>query len=140
MTIYEVIDAFKKISLKQPNINSFGEGNIYDFMNADPAKKYASFFVTQGQHQETEMFDKYNLTLFYVDRLEDDEQNRLQVQSTGKEVISNVIKTFMENFDDAEYTQIIYQPFTQRFTDYCAGIFATIVIDLPKSSVCAEDY
>ena len=140
MTLYETIDWLKKIALKHPNIGSASEGNIYEYMNANPSVKYGVFFITQGTHSQDEMFNHFEFTLFYVDRLVDDmEENRLQIQSAGKEMLSNIITFFCEEFD-AECDNITYQPFTQKFTDLTAGVYATITIDMPKDVICPEEY
>ena len=140
MTLYETIDLLKKIALKHPNIGSASEGNIYEYMNANPSVKYGVFFITQGTHSQDEMFNHFEFTLFYVDRLVDDmEENRLLIQSAGKEMLSNIITFFCEEFD-AECDNITYQPFTQKFTDLTAGVYATITIDMPKDIICPEEY
>ena len=140
MTLYETIDLLKKIALKHPNIGSASEGNIYEYMNANPSVKYGVFFITQGTHSQDEMFNHFEFTLFYVDRLVDDmEENRLQIQSIGKETLSNILTFFCEEFD-AECENISFQPFTQRFVDETAGIYSTITIDVPKDVICPEEY
>ena len=140
MTLYETIDLLKKIALKHPNIGSASEGNIYEYMNANPSVKYGVFFITQGTHSQDEMFNHFEFTLFYVDRLVDDmEENRLQIQSIGKEILSNILTFFCEEFD-AECDNITYQPFTQKFVDMTAGIYSTITIDVPKDVICPEEY
>lgn len=140
MTLYETIDLLKKIALKHPNIGSASEGNIYEYMNANPSVKYGVFFITQGTHSQDEMFNHFEFTLFYVDRLVDDmEENRLQIQSIGKEILSNILAFFCEEFD-AECENISFQPFTQRFVDETAGIYSTITIDVPKDVICPEEY
>ena len=140
MTLYETIDLLKKIALKHPNIGSASEGNIYEYMNANPSVKYGVFFITQGTHSQDEMFNHFEFTLFYVDRLVDDmEENRLQIQSIGKEILSNILTFFCEEFD-AECESISFQPFTQRFVDETAGIYSTITIDMPKDIICPEEY
>ena len=140
MTLYETIDLLKKIALKHPNIGSASEGNIYEYMNANPSVKYGVFFITQGTHSQDEMFNHFEFTLFYVDRLVDDmEENRLQIQSIGKEILSNILTFFCEEFD-AECENISFQPFTQQFLDLTAGIYSTITIDVPKDVICPEEY
>ena len=140
MTLLNVIDTIKMFALKHPNINSAYEGNIYDIMNANPQQKYASVVLTQQSHTQDDMYDHYGFNIFYIDRLVDDlEENRLQIQSTGKSMLSNIIKAFCEEFD-AECDNISYQTFTERFVDECAGVFCTIVIDMVKDAYCTEKY
>ena len=140
MTLLNVIDTIKMFALKHPNINSAYEGNIYDIMNANPQQKYASVVLTQQSHTQDDMYDHYGFNIFYIDRLVDDlEENRLQIQSTGKNMLSNIIKAFCEEFD-AECDNISYQTFTERFVDECAGVYCTITIDMVKDIYCTEKY
>lgn len=140
MTLYKVIETIKMLALKHPNINSAYEGNIYDIMNGNPQQKYASVVLTQQSHTQDDTYDHYGFNLFYVDRLVDDmEDNRVQIQSTGKSMLSNIIKAFCEEFD-AECENINYQTFTERFADECAGVYCTITIDIVKDINCTEQY
>lgn len=140
MTLYKVIDTIKMLSLKHPNVNSAHEGNIYDIMNGNPQQKYASVVLTQQSHTQDVMYDHYSFNIFYVDRLLDDmESNRVQIQSTGKSMLSNIIRAFCDEFD-AECENITFQPFTERFADECAGVYCTITIDMIKDSYCTEKY
>ena len=140
MTLYKVIETIKMLALKHPNINSAYEGNIYDIMNGNPQQKYASVVLTQQSHTQDDTYDHYGFNLFYVDRLVDDmEDNRVQIQSTGKSMLSNIIKAFCEEFD-AECENINYQTFTERFADECAGVYCTLVIDMVKDIYCTEKY
>lgn len=138
MTLAKIIDTFKMLALKHPNINSAYEGNIYDILNANPSNKYASVVLTQQSHTTDATFDHYGFVIFYVDRLVDDmEENRVQIQSIGKSMLSNIITAFCNNFE-AECNNITFQPFTQRFVDETAGVYCTITIDIVKDMFCEE--
>ena len=140
MTLYDTISIIEQIALQQPNVRTAKEGNVFDHLNANPSVEYAAVILTQGQHQQDEQFNHFRFSIFYVDRLESDlDSNRIQIQSTGKEVLNNIIRTLTAKFD-AECDDITYQPFTQRFADECAGVFASVIIDVPVDYLCAEDY
>lgn len=139
MTLQEIIKTLHSIALTQPNIRSVGEGDIYDTLNAEASSKYAYFFITQNKHQQTEDTDRYSLNVFYIDRLEDDKENKLQIQSTGKEVLTNIFNTFCDDFD-AEMSGVDFQTFTERFSDMCAGVYATVAFEVVRDTNCAEYY
>ena len=141
MTLFETIRSLQTIAGTNPYINSVGDGSIYDFMNANPSIKYGVFFVSQTTHRENEYFDWYGFNLFVIDRLIDDlDGNRLQVQSIAKEVLSNTIKTLCSKYLGITHNEIKYVPFTQRFTDECAGQYATLELKVPKTIICEEDF
>ena len=138
MNLYNAIEILKKISLQQPNIRTAFEGSIYDNLNGNNEIKYGVFGITQGNHTQDDNFAYYNFNLFYVDRLTDDESNRVQIQSIGQQSLSNIITLFCDNYD-AEFTQTItYYPFTQRFKDECAGGYITVTFICEKEIYCSD--
>ena len=139
MTLQEIINILKKIALTQPNVRTATSGDIYEVMNGNPSVKYGVFHITQNTHQSFDDRDVYGLNLFYVDRNEDDNANTLQVQSVGKTVIDNIVKSFCEEFD-GEFPTITYTPFTQRFKDDTAGVFAGLSLEVYKEWTCAEGF
>lgn len=140
MTLLETVNVIKDIALRQPNVRSFGEGNIYDFMNANPSIEYDVVFVTQNTHTEDEQFDHYNFTIFYASRLQSDlDDNRLQIQSIGKEILENILRTIRDNYDiDIDIRS--YTTFTQRFADMTAGAYVQVELIIPLDYLCDEEY
>ena len=138
MTLLQIVDKLQTIGLSQPNVRTAGEGNIYDFLNNNPSVKYGVFFITQNSHIEYEDNERYGLTLFYVDRLEDDmESNRLRIQSHGKQVLSNILTMFCNSFD-IDFPEATYTSFTQKFVDECAGCYVNILIEIYKDTICED--
>lgn len=140
MTLFQIIQILKEIALTQPNIKSATDGSIYDVMNTNPSVKYDVVHFSQTTHQSDEETDYYGLNIFYVSRLEDSlEDNRLQIQSIGKEVLDNIIRTFCENWG-IDFPVITYTPFTQKFNDLCAGCYCNLRLEIPKEIICADDF
>ena len=140
MTLFEVISILKGIALNQPNIQSATDGSVYDVMNTNPSVKYDVVHFQQTNHQTDEETDYYGFNIFYISRLEDSlEDNRLQIQSIGKELLDNILRTFCENWG-IDFPTITYYPFTQRFNDLCAGCYCNVRIEIPKDIICADDY
>lgn len=139
MTLKNVVDIIKHISLTQPNVNGVYEGSVYQ-INADPSSKYSNVIITQRNHTETEKTFIFNFVIFFCDRLVDDlESNRLQIQSNGISVLSNIFKT-LENQYDFEILDKIYTTWSERFKDLCAGAFADVRIEVYKDVLCPELY
>lgn len=127
MTLIQLIELIKTVSLSKPNINFFGEGDIYT-LNSNPSVNYSLVFVTQGTHTLAEDTSSFNLNIFYVDRLEDDFDNRLLIQSNGIEALKNIINTLINEYDVVIDGDIRFTSFNQRFTDNCAGVFCNLTI------------
>lgn len=141
MTLSEVINSLLKIAEKVPNINYVGQGDIYS-LNTLPNIDYGVFFITQSQHQQQEDTIRYNLTLFYVDRLKADGSNKLQIQSNGITALGNIINVFSLKNDDVEIQyDIQYTTFLQRFADECSGVYCNLSIVTDNNmGVCGYEY
>lgn len=137
MTLQETIQTLKAIALTQQGIRSATDGDIYDALNGNTNVKYGVFHINQTTHQSTEDTDTYGLNLFYVDRLEADDANRLQVQSIGKTLLDNIVMIFCTACD-VDVPTVTYTPFTQKFTDMTAGVFATVNFTIFKEWTCPE--
>ena len=140
MTLYELVDFIQKVAKRQPNVRSVGNGDIYDYLNTKGDIVYDVFWIAQTTHRLYDEFDHYGFVLYYVDRLNSDmEENRLQSQSIGKEVITNVVETVCE-YLDIEMPEITFTPFTQEFKDECVGMYANVIFDIPVDFICPEYY
>ena len=139
MSLFEIVERLKDIALTQPNVRTALEGDVYD-LNENPSIVYDVFNITQGQHREDEEFDYYVFNMFYVSRLADDYSNRLQIQSIGKSVLSNIIRLFCDQVDCEfpEETQLTFNPFTEKFEDLCAGVYCNVTFKLSKDLVCGD--
>lgn len=140
MTLIEIVQKLKDIALTQPNVRTATEGDVYETMNANPASIYDVFHITQGQHREDEDNDFYVFNLFYISRLTDDYNNRLQTQSIGKSVLSNIIRLFCEelDIDFPDETQLTFNSFTEKFVDLCSGVYCNVTFTLPKDLICGD--
>lgn len=140
MTLQEVVTNIKNIASQQPNVRTVTEGDVYDVMNTNPSVVYDVFHLTQQTHQEDEEYDYWRFNMFYISRLVDSFDNKLQVQSIGKSVISNVIRIFCDQFDldFPDNTQLTYVAFTEKFADECAGVYCNVVLQIPKDLVCED--
>lgn len=141
MTLVEIYKKFSEIALEQPNIRTVILNDVYK-LNEYSSIKYGVFAITQQQHYEEEGFRYYALNLFVVDRLLEHLSNDIDIQSSAIEVLHNIIRTFVEDVEtDVEVEgNIQYQSFTQRFTDECAGVYASLTLRVPIDSLCGEEY
>lgn len=139
MTLFDTIDILKKMCLEQPDVRMALDGDVFENLNSNPSVRYACVNMTQTSHSEEDGFDRYGLSIFYIDRLTDDRQNRLQIQSAGKEILQNVIDYFCDEFD-ADRTVLTFTPFTQKFKDECAGVWCNVELTIGRQYSCPEGY
>ena len=139
MTLYDLIHKLKDIALRLPNVRTFAEGSVYDVMNGKNNIEYDCIVLSQDTHRADESFNYFTFNIFYISRLVSDmEENRLQVQSLGIEVLNNLFNILSDKYDIEIENNIQYNPFTQKFVDECCGVYASLVLNVPKEFLCAE--
>lgn len=138
MTLLQLIRTFEVVALKQPTVKNVVENDVFR-LNALPNAKYGVFAWLQGQHSGTVdgSFRTFAFTFFYVDRLRVDEKNQMEVQSVGVDTLENILKVLYEEYD-VEVDDYQVTTFNQRFTDQCAGAFASVRLTVPKDALCEE--
>lgn len=140
MTLWNCVKYLKEIAMRQPSVRSTGDGSIYDFLNTKGNNKYCVVFISQTTHRQDDNFDYYGFNIFFVDRLDDSmENNRLQVQSVGKEVLSNIVRTFCNTYD-CGYSTLRFTPFTEKFIDITCGMYVNVEFEIPLDTLCEEEY
>ena len=138
MTFAQFVERLKAVALSQPSVRTVVENDVFR-LNAQPSVEYGVFAFTQGQHNANldTGVTTYTMTLFYVDRLTEDASNEVEVQSVGMDTLRNIIATLADEFGITAWT---INTFNQRFTDLCAGAFATVAVSIPFDYNCAPDY
>lgn len=138
MTLMQLINLFEKVAQQQPSINMIVQQDVFR-MNSAPSLKYGVFAWTQGQHSGSiNGMSTFSFTLFYVDRLKEDQSNQIEIQSVGCDTLSNILRLLDEH--DVEVGNYTMQTFNQRFTDECAGVFCNVTISVLPTTSCAEDF
>lgn len=139
MTLYETIKTIEDVAKQQPNVNNIiKSGDIFDLNTEEYQQQYSAFCVTQRTHVPQENFITFNFTLYYVDRLTEDKSNKLFVQSTACEILTNIVKYLHQTMYFLEIENSEITTFTQRFTAECAGAFINVSITVPYTNICAS--
>ena len=132
MTLLQIYNLIKDVSLAQPNINTV----VQEFLDLNREDtKYSAIVIQQRDHQQTnDDFITYNFYLGYVDRLLSDKSNNIDIQSTGINILNNIINYIKDTY----YPEIAisagqYTVFNQRFTAECSGVYTSIALSIPVS-------
>lgn len=139
MTLLDLINTLDTVALNQPQIKQSVGGNIYN-LNDDPDAMYGVFARTQGRHRTDVLMGTttYNFTLFYVDRLTEDKNNVDEVQSVGVQVLQNILLRLIDKGVGVQNAEL--QPFTQRFSDECAGIYCVVGLTVTNDTNCEQNF
>lgn len=136
MTLAKLIEGIKAVAMSQPSVKMIVDNDIFR-LNAIPDAKYGVFSFVQGNHRSGEDEDTYRFTFYFVDRLVEDGSNEIEVQSVAKSTLDNIMRTLSEQMG-VEAWEVT--PFTQRFSDMCAGAFCTAVLDVPVYYTCFDEF
>lgn len=139
MTLKEVIKRIEGVASSQPTVNMIVRNDVFRLNGCHDAK-YGAFAWLQQPHSETLDDDQigYAFTLFYVDRLNEDKSNEIDVESVAVSTLGNIIRSLADYGIYAE--SWAYTTFNQRFHDECAGAFCNVTFYVNNSSVCDEDF
>ena len=131
--IYLLVQAAKA----QPNLNTVMLHDVYR-LNHLPNIRYGAFVIEteQGVHTVPDSVLRFTFTLYYVDRLTRDKKNMLDAQSTGIDVLHNILVSLPEEIDVQTST---YRVFDQKFKDECAGAYVQVTLDVPINYNCVDE-
>lgn len=139
MTLIELIRTIESVAVGQPAVSSIVRGDIRK-LNSAPNARYGAFGWVQGTHSASAAGDgtRYAFSLFYVDRLTADKSNATEITSVGCEVLGAVLRYMSQEV--CEVSDWTLHPFTYRFKDECAGVWAEVEFVVPTSTPCGRMY
>lgn len=123
-TIKHILD----ISSKHIYVNEVGFGDIYEHLNSGEHKYPIVFLTVDTVNKEiTNINDNYTLNgyLYYIDRLTDNEENKIEVQSQGVTTLFSIFEKLGYDFSTISVTL-----FTQKFADLCGGGYVNFNLQL----------
>lgn len=133
MTIVELNNTIKSIC----SFN-YNEGSIYDLNNKTNIKyPLINFHINYVRSNNSLL--TINCSLIYVDRLIQDNSNKLLIQSDGIIYLKEIINRLYNIGIEAESNYII-TPFNESFNDITAGNFVTLNLTIPDELSDCEEY
>lgn len=134
MTLSNLISKLKAIQVSHPMIRTFGEGDIYDFVDNGGEIEYPVMWTVVKPSTYVGTTLKYRLVILFADLLTEDKSNRLQIQSDQLLVALDVMsKLKLDNnysFNTNQQANIDF--FQERFDDFTAGVSIDIEIVDPQ--------
>lgn len=141
MTQLDLANLICKKAIGSRFFNWMAEGDIYD-INDKTIKDYPAGLVTfTGPHTDTGTLMRYRLSIFYIDRLTNDDSNSSQIYSLGIEVMKNLVNDLRHDENILKVSdEIQYIPFSgveaQILSDRCCGVFCTLDITVRNTTTC----
>lgn len=139
MTLVDTIRQIERIAAAQPAVNMIVRNDIFR-LNSFSDARYGVFAWTQGQHTGNvdDALQTFAFTFFYVDRLTEDKGNEVEVQSVGIDTLGNILRLLSDG--GMIVGDVTFTTFNQRFLDECAGVFASVRLQVPAVGPCGEGF
>lgn len=139
MLLIQAINKIQEISALQRNVNFVSAEDVYEAMALPNIDYGAMVFNQTSYHYDIDLgLNRLSFRLFYIDRLTDDESNKLEIQSIGFEVLKEVIKG-MNSLSLNPAKGLVFRPFTQKFKDMCAGAYVEMTVEFYDEWTCPDD-
>jgi hypothetical protein len=140
MTLVELVQKLKAIQEAHPMIRTFGEGDIYDYVDNGGEIQYPVMWTVIRPIQFSTSNLRYRIVLLFADLLTEDKSNRLQIQSDQMLVALDVLaKLKLDNsYSFNAIANATLELFQERFDDFTAGVSIEIEINSPVPlNLCA---
>lgn len=132
MTLKELVNAIGKLAMRQKLINFYAAGTSLYQLNPLSVEEYPVLFLAPtGNHQISEDLTTFEITLYYLERLLEDNSNDIDVFSSSIENLKNIIIGIQDiiGVQNVQYTYTIRNfAEVEKMNDRLAGSYATIRI------------
>jgi hypothetical protein len=133
MTLVDLIKKIQVIQEQHPMIRTFGEGDIYDYVDNGGEIQYPVLWTVVKPSTYNGTTVRFRLVLVFADLLTEDKSNRLQIQSDQMLVALDVLSKLKldNNYNFNTAPQATMDFFQERFDDFTAGVSIEIEITSP---------
>lgn len=144
MTLKYLINHIIQVAINEQLINYAQAGSSLSEINPEEVKYYPVLFVSPtGNHRVTENTTLYSITLYFLDRLQQDNSNVVDVYSAAIEELKNLVIQIREKVEGVIGVNPVFDirnfNMTEKMDDRCAGAYATIEILTDNEFVCPVD-
>lgn len=137
-----LIDTIAKYGIRNKIINFSAAGSSIYEINGISINSYPILFSSPtGTHTIERDTTRYQITLYYLDRLLEDGSNEMDILSTGVEALKNIIwglgqldgiVSVSDTLDIRNVTE------TEAFNDRLAGAYCTFDVTVLNAYTCPE--
>ena len=139
MNLYDVLNKVGDIANKHKLIGAYHNGDVYRIMNSAD-NTYPTVVFTVDKLQDYEDYSTLSGIFFFVDRLTDDEDNKITIQSNGINVINDIVYKLGDIDGISPVKPLQYTFFTEKFGDMCCGVYANVSIQFTNYTKCCNNF
>lgn len=136
-TYTDILAEIREFFAQHLLVNSFIDGQLYDFQAKDNVYSAVVLVPTPSQIQNTQL--NLALDLYFVDRINEDGSNTRDVYNDELQIVQDFISYFTNrpNAWNLSPENINIEPFEQKFVDILAGWRLSVQVLLPfRKNVC----
>lgn len=140
MTLQKLLYEIAQLAIAQKAVNYTAAGADINTLNTGTIDSWPVLFTSPtGSHTVTDNTTKYTITLYYLERLLNDNSNDVDIMSVAIEQLKNITNGIKEidgvvGIDDNyNITNFIE---TEAFNDRCAGAYCTIYVTVINDTIC----
>lgn len=128
--LLELTNLIRKLCKAHPVVNDFMT-SVYR-LNDTKDINYPAVALTINNAIPQENTINFNINLLYADRLTDNRDNAINIQSTGIGVLIEMMNAINENTNVIIPVGNQITPFMEQFADNTAGVFTSITLTVPS--------
>ena len=139
MNLLELCKNLGEMAKAQELVNYSAAGSSLGEINPLQLDWYPLFFIIpSGTHTVYDDTTRYDLTLYYVDRLLEDNSNTIDIFSSAIENLKNILigARSIPGVVDVEDTYTIRNFMPEKMNDRVAGAYAQVRITCQNETVC----
>ena len=140
MNLYTILNTIESIANKHKLVEQYKAGDVYRIMN-NATNTYPSVVLTADSLQ-TNSQDYSTLTgyVFFIDRLTDTEDNKLEIQTNSVNVINDIFNKLSEINGIYVTMPLNFTFFTEKFADLTCGAYANFSIQFVNNENCCNNF
>lgn len=138
MTLELLLNIICDLAIKRNLVNYSAAGSSIYELNTKTVDSYPFIFVSPtGSIVTRKNFTDYGLTLFYVERLLDDNANDTRTYSIANDTLVNLVRQLRQLTGIVEITEPSVRLFNdERLNDRCCGAYAEITVTVLNDAEC----
>ena len=139
MNLQELCKKLGEMAEAQELVNFSAAGASLGELNPLQVEWYPLFFIIpSGTHTVKDDTTRYDLTLYYIDRLLEDNTNTIDIFSSSIENLKNILigARSIPGVVDVEDTYTLRNFLPEKLNDRVAGAYAQVRITCENDTVC----
>lgn len=130
MDLNEIYNTIKNYALMTQGVESATIGQVYTIWNS-LHMRYGAFNAILNYVTFADNNAELHFTFYYGDKVANDSSNVFDIQTTGFNVMRNVISHLINEYELDGFDTLQIYPFTQKFADTLAGAYCDVTIYMP---------